>query len=73
MRPMIPCALASLLLCSGCSLLPRDHVLPDPERPHRLAKPATVTVWVRRADGSLVQETVTATTDWWIASPESLR
>lgn len=73
MRLTIPCVLASVLLLPGCSLLPREQALPDPAHPHQLAKPATLTVWVRRADGTLVEQQIQATTDFWVAGPEALR
>lgn len=59
--------LASALASPGCSL--RQPVLPDETVPHRLAQPARLTVWVRRDDGRLVEQTVSVPAGWWIASP----
>lgn len=58
--------IASVTLCTGC--LPQERHLPDESIPHRIAREATVWIWVRRADGSLVQERVRAAEGWWLAS-----
>lgn len=61
---MIACA----MLSAGC--LQRQTVIPDPGIAHRVAKPAKVTVWVRRSDGRLVQETIRLESGWVCASPQ---
>lgn len=66
---MLSVLIASAML-SGCSLLPRQTVLPNPNIPHRVAEDATVKVWVRRPDGKLVKEPVKLGEGWWIASPQ---
>lgn len=69
MRKTTRLLLLSAMLCSGGCLLPRQHVLPDQSVPHRLAKPETVWIWVRRPDGDLVQEKVRVEAGWWVAAP----
>ena len=59
--------LASALVSPGCSR--RQTVLPDEAVPHRLSQPAHLTVWVRRADGLLVEQSVSVPAGWWVASP----
>lgn len=64
-------AMLSLLL-SGCSLLPSERSLPDPNVPHRVAETAVLKVWVRHPDNSLVEETVRIDPGWWVASPQTI-
>ena len=64
--PLLACA----LLFSGCSLMPRPQILPDPNVPHQVAAETTVTIWARRPDGQLVQQPVRVLPGWWIASPQ---
>lgn len=45
------------------------RAIPDQSIPHRLAKPATLTLWVRRADGRMVEERVAVPAGWWVAGP----
>lgn len=61
---------ALLLPLSGCSLLPQERLLPDETIPHRISEETDVQVWVRRPDGSLVEEWVRIDPGWWVASPQ---
>ena len=60
--------IAYATLC-GC-ILPRETMLPDRSIVHKVAKPTTVVIWVRRADGSLVEESVRLQAGWYVAAPE---
>lgn len=55
-----------LLSLMGCM---RPQTQPDLRIPHRLAKPATVTILVRQDDGRYLPARVRVDAGWWIASP----
>lgn len=61
--------LASALLCSGCSIFPRSHAIPNDRVPHRLAEEVDVMILVRLPDGSFIKEKKRVPEGWWIASP----
>ena len=67
MTKTLAALIACVLLC-GC--LPRETTLPDRSIVHRVAKPVAVVIWVRRADGSLVEESVRLEPGWYVAAPE---
>lgn len=64
---------SALIVCAtlfaGCQEV---RALPDPSIPHRLSRPAEVWVWVRRADGSFVEQAARADAGWYLASPQIL-
>ena len=63
---------AALIACatlSGC-ILPRETTLPDRTIVHKIAEPVSATIWVRRADGSLVKEDMRLDPGWYVAAPE---
>jgi hypothetical protein len=45
----------SVLLCSGCSLVPQRQVILDPQTPHEIAQRVTIPVWATLPDGTKIK------------------
>ena len=60
---------AVVLLAFVMASCASPRVIPDQRIPHRLAKPASVTVWTRKPDGSMSMQRMDIPEGWWVAGP----
>jgi hypothetical protein len=67
--PRLTVWLLPLLLCSGCSLQPRQQTVPDTSVPHRTAADQYMDILVDLGNGHFGPQRVFVPAGWWVASP----